>query len=133
MRFEDKTVIITGGASGIGLLCGKCFCREGANVLLTDVDEGHLEEAVAGIASEGGSVRGIRCDVREYEQVQHACDEAVRLWGGIDILINCAGGSSSRIFGCTEHFSKYPVEYLDWGIDVNLKGPIYFPERPWAR
>ena len=50
----------------------------------------------------------------------------VDAYGRIDILINCAGGSSARVFGRKEPFHELPVEVLDWGIDVNLKGPIYF-------
>ncbi|NLV85434.1 MAG: SDR family oxidoreductase, partial [Spirochaetales bacterium] len=47
-------------------------------------------------------------------------------FGRIDILVNCAGGASSRVFSRTEEFKDMDIDVIDWGIDVNFKGPIYF-------
>ena len=94
--------------------------------MLADVSGEALQIAVEQIHCDGGSAMGMVCDVRDFGQVQKVCDETIRAWGSIDVLVNCAGGSSARVFDCAKHFSEYPVEYLDWGIDVNLKGPLYF-------
>lgn len=125
-RFEGKVAVITGAASGIGLLCAQCFANEGASVVLTDIDETAVIAAADAIAAKGCRAMGLAVDVRNYAQVQAACDRAYDTFGSIDILINCAGGASSRIFGCSKPYHEYPVEYIDWGIDVNLKGPLYF-------
>ena len=132
MRFENKTAIVTGAASGIGRLCAECLALEGANVVLTDVNAERLDTAVQEISAKGGSAMGIPADVRDSAAVQQVCDRAADRFGGIDILVNCAGGASSRIFGCDREFHEYPIELLDWGIDVNLKGPLYFSRAAMA-
>ncbi len=127
MGFEGKTVIITGAASGIGLLCSKCFAREGANILLSDINEDALIEKCAEINSENkGKADYAVTDVRDYSQVCAAKDKAIEVFGSIDILINCAGGYEQRMLNCYMDFADTPIEVFDWGIDVNLKGPFYF-------
>jgi NAD(P)-dependent dehydrogenase (short-subunit alcohol dehydrogenase family) len=58
--------------------------------------------------------------------VQAAVDLAVSTYGAVDLLINCAGGASARVWGRSEGFADLDVEVIDWGIDVNFRGPIYF-------
>lgn len=125
MEFENKTVIITGGASGIGFLCGKTFALQGASVVLLDLNGEALEEKVAEIREEGGEVIGIESDVTHYEDIVNAREKALQAFGSIDVVINCAGGSSKRVWKCDEEFVNVPIEVFDWGIDVNLKGPFY--------
>lgn len=126
MRFEGKVAVVTGSTSGIGKLCAESLAREGAAVMLTGTNEERLNNAVTGIVSDGGRAAGMIADVRRYDEVEQVCTKAVELFGKIDILVCCAGGASSRIFGVNKEFHEYPVELLDWGIDVNLKGPLYF-------
>lgn len=133
MGFAGKTVLITGSASGMGKLCAECFARAEANVVLTDVNEKGLQEAVERILAENGNAIGVVADARDYQQVEGVCKRAEAAFGGIDILVNCAGGASSRIFGCNKPYHEYPIEYLDWGIDVNLKGPLYFSHAAMAQ
>lgn len=125
MEYKNKTVIITGGASGIGFLCGKVFALQGANVVLLDQNSEALEAKVAEIRTAGGNIIGVTTDVRHYEEIVNARDQAMQAFGSIDIVINCAGGSSKRIWNCNEEFVNVPIEVFDWGIDVNLKGPFY--------
>jgi len=125
MSFTNKTVMITGGASGIGFLCGKCFAKEGANVVLIDVNKEALKESCNEIKENGKVIYSV-VDVRDYEQVIAARELAAREYGGIDILINSAGGNECRVFNRREDFVDIPIEVYDWGIDVNLKGPFYF-------
>ena len=77
MEFQNKTVIISGGASGLGFLSGLCFAKEGANVVLTDVNPKALEEKVEEIRENGGKCIGVVTDVRDYAQVTEACRQAV--------------------------------------------------------
>lgn len=126
MRFKDKVAVITGGASGMGLLSGQCYAKEGAKVVLTDINEERLMEKVAEINAQGGDAIGVVADVRVYEQVENVCKKAVEAYGRIDYLLNFAGGASCRICNCNKPYYEYPVEILDWGMEVNLKGPMYF-------
>ena len=61
MDFENKTVIITGGASGLGFLSGKCFSKEGANIVLVDINKDALDEKVNEIKAAGGNKCCCRC------------------------------------------------------------------------
>lgn len=122
MNFQNKTVIITGGASGMGLLTGQNFYDMGANVVLCDVDGEKLIE----INKTMPKALIVVADIRFYEQVKSVVDKAKETFGTVDIMINCAGGNSSRIKGSGEEFCDRPIEHIDWGLDVNLKGPVYF-------
>ncbi len=126
--FENKTVIITGGASGLGFLCGKCFAKEGANVVLVDINRECLDEKVSEIRQGGGKAIGVTADVRDYSQVCAARDAAIKEFSSIDIMINCAGGAEVRMCNAYRYgeFKDIPIEVYDWGIDVNLKGQFYF-------
>lgn len=128
-----KTVLITGGASGIGLLSGKCYAREGANVVLVDCNREALDAAVAEIEAYPANVLGICIDIRNYDRVCAARDAAVERFGSIDILINCAGGAECRIMEAKGKFHEVPIEVYDFGIDVNLKGAFYFDHAVMAQ
>ena len=126
MSFSGKTVLITGGASGMGLLSGKCFAKEGANVVLVDFDKEGLNAAVEEVKEITPNVIGCCTDVRDYNQVKKSCEDAVESFGTIDVLISCAGGAEVRIMGAKGDFSELPIEVVDFGIDVNLKGAMYY-------
>ena len=126
MSYQNKTVLITGGASGMGLLCGQCYAKEGANVVLVDINKEMLDEKVAEIAAYPAKVIGVPTDVRDYKQVEAARNRAVETFGSIDLLINCAGGAECRICGYGGSFYENPIDIYDFSIDVNLKGAIYF-------
>lgn len=122
----NKTVLITGGASGMGLLCGQCYAREGCNVALVDINREMLDEKVAEIAAYPADVIGISIDIRDYAQVEQACKTTWETFGSIDILINCAGGAECRVCHAGGPFHEIPIDVFDWGLDVNLKGAVYF-------
>ncbi len=125
--FAGKTALITGAASGMGLLSAQCLARAGAKVVLVDVNAEALEKCCADIRCAGGSCIGVPTDVRDYAQVTAARDAAVAEYGSIDILLNFAGGASTRVHGIKAcEFHEVPIEVYDWGIDVNLKGTFYF-------
>ena len=127
MSFQNKTVIITGGASGMGKLSAECFAAEGANVVLADINEEALISLCDAINEKGqGKAIYSVCDVRRYPEVKKTADLAVDTFGSIDILLNFAGGFELRMCNCNKPFPETPIEVFDWGIDVNLKGPFYF-------
>jgi NAD(P)-dependent dehydrogenase (short-subunit alcohol dehydrogenase family) len=127
MRFKNKTAIVTGAASGMGLKAAQEYSREGAKVVLTDVNQGALQAAAEDICRQGGQAMGLQVDVRHYEEVKGAVDLAVKTYGHVDIVLHCAGGSAGRVLKRTgEEFHQHPIEVIDWGLDVNLRGGVYF-------
>jgi rhamnulose-1-phosphate aldolase/alcohol dehydrogenase len=94
---EGRVAVVTGGAGGIGSAIADRMLREGANVVLLDIDQGSLDERVEDFASAHGRdrVRGARCDVTDEASVQEAFAAAVREYGGIDVLVSNAGIASA--------------------------------------
>ncbi len=131
MDFTGKVAISTGAASGMGLLFAQNWAELGGNVVLCDVNEKVLNEKVEEINAKGkGKAIGIVCDVRDYNQVCQARDNAVAAFGSIDVMVNFAGGTAVRMRNVDREkhpeFPDVPIDVYDWGIDVNLKGPFYF-------
>ena len=122
IQFNGKVAVITGAASGMGLFSAKEFVRLGAKVIMCDVNEAALAQAAAEIGDAAVPVCG---DVRNSEYAEAVAAEAAKL-GGADYLVACAGGNEARCCNSRVPFFEQPYEVLDWGIDVNLKGPIYF-------
>ena len=99
-RLEGKIAIITGGAAGIGLATAKRFVAEGASVMLVDIQEQQLVDAVAAI----GEQHAAYCvaDVTQADQVEAYVKQTIERFGRIDLLINNAGISQRSLFVDTE-------------------------------
>jgi len=126
MSFQDRIAILSGAASGMGLLTAQRLAQEGARVVLTDLHLEAVTAAAAGIVAEGGEAVGVQVDVRCYDQVSAAVELAVKRYGAVDILVNSAGGASSRVCRSPAPFHEQNVEVIEWGLDVNLKGAVLF-------
>lgn len=126
MDFLNKTAVITGAGSGIGALLSKCMAKEGANVVLADINETAITEIANEIIAEGGHALAVVTDVTKYSDAKSCCDAAVEKFGSLDILVTCAGGSELRICGVSGDFHEVPIDVFDFGIDLNLKGAMYF-------
>src|SRR5258705_13241293 len=85
-RFEKKTVLVTGGAKGIGAATATRFASEGATVVIADFDEAAAQETAQAI---GG--HAVRCDVTKREEVEAAVEAAAAQSGSLDVLVTCAG------------------------------------------
>ena len=126
MSFKGKTVVITGGASGIGFLTGKNMAHEGAKVVLVDVNEEALSRCVEELRAIPAEVLGFAIDVRDYPSVCRVRDETVKAFGSIDVLVCCAGGAEMRLCNQDGPFWETPIDVYDFSIDLNLKGVLYF-------
>lgn len=122
MEFSGKTVIITGAGSGIGFATAKRFYENGASVALVDVNEQALLEA----AKEMPNALLLKTDVRNFQEVELAVKKTVETFHGVDVMVNCAGGNSARVFGEPMDFCDRPMEHILWGLEVNLHGTMYF-------
>ncbi len=110
MRFSRKTVVVTGGASGIGAEAVRLFAAEGADVVSADIDE----DAGRRIASEcEGAVRFVRCDVSDPAAIEALMNEAAQPGGGIDTVFNNAGAGGARA-------SIAEIEPAEWDRTMDL-------------
>jgi meso-butanediol dehydrogenase/(S,S)-butanediol dehydrogenase/diacetyl reductase len=91
MRFQGKTAVITGGAGGIGRVLVELFARESARVLFCDLDENACRELAAELNDKGLETRFLAGDLRQKSFCEALIDEAVAVYGGVDILLNNAG------------------------------------------
>ena len=91
MALEGKTAFVTGGGSGLGAAIAIAFAREGARVLVTDIDEKAAASVAKTCESKTAGSRSARCDVADSKSVASAFRELDRHLGGIDILVNNAG------------------------------------------
>ena len=127
MRFQGKTAIVTGAASGMGLTAARELSKEGATVYMVDINAQRVEECAEEINTQGGKAVPCPCDVREYEQICGVVERCKREQGHIDIVINFAGGFPARMCGLKDGlFIHTPLEVLDWGIAVNFRAPMLF-------
>ena len=90
MRLKGKIAIITGGGRGIGLAGASAFVREGAKVVLAEIDEGLGRKAEARLRAAGGDAMFVRTDCSRSEDVQALMAETKRLYGGLHVLYNNA-------------------------------------------
>ena len=125
--FEGKVAVLTGAASGMGLRASERLAAAGAKVVMCDIDAEALEKAAESVRAAGGCVETCAADVRRYADAERAAALALKRFGAIDVLIPFAGGNEARICGTKGiPFYEQPIDVIDWGIDVNLRGAVYF-------
>src|SRR5437667_5398820 len=117
MQLENKGVLVTGGASGLGGACVRLFTQAGAKVVIADFNS---ETGNALAAELGDSVRFVKTNVVEEESVQSAVQAAVDAFGGLHVTINCAGiGVAEKVLGKNGPAS---LDSFTRVIQVNLIG-----------
>lgn len=117
MELSGKTAVITGGASGIGLATARQFAHSGANLVLGDIEDGPLGEAVDALTSEGAKVVGLVCDVAKEDDVIALRDAALLEFGAAHVVFNNAGVVGGPAIGT-------PKKVWDWVMGVNVDGVV---------
>lgn len=117
MRFANRTAVVTGAASGIGLACTAALLEEGAQVLLADIDEETLSEVIEALPREFAKrTVPVVCNVANERQVQALMTHAVSQFGALDTVI-CAAGMVRR-----QPLLETTAADFSAVIDTNLKG-----------
>jgi NAD(P)-dependent dehydrogenase (short-subunit alcohol dehydrogenase family) len=124
---KGKTIVVTGGGSGLGKAMTKYFLELGANVAITSRDLDKLKATASELESQTGGTRGeaersgakclpLQCDVRHYDQVENMLAETLKAFGKVDVLLNNAAGN---FISPTERLSANAFDTI---IDIVLKG-----------
>lgn len=116
MRLTDKVAIITGSAQGIGLATALRFAAEGARVVVSDIGQQRVDQAVAAVVAQGGQAIGAVVDVTDRLAIDAMVEKVMAAWGRIDVLINNAGITKDA------RLAKMSSAQFDAVIAVNLKG-----------
>lgn len=118
MRLEGKVALITGAASGQGRDAAMLFAQEGARVVITDINEEGVKEAVEMVKAAGGEAVGRQMDVADATQVQDGVAFAVRTFGALNVLYNNAG---VYLRGKDGPVTRLSDDIWDTVLTVNLK------------
>jgi len=119
--FKDKVAVITGGASGVGRALAFRFGREGAKIVLADIEQKALDKTVAELAAQGIDAIGVVADVTKYESVEALADKSFAHYGAVHLLFNNAGVGASE----TPHLWDAPLTEWQWCFNVNIWGVIH--------
>lgn len=112
---DGRVAVVTGGARGIGLAIAQALVREGAKVVIGDIDEHASESAVQALGGEGVA-RAVRCDVRSATAVENMLDVAEDAFGHLDVMVNNAGMTRDGTM------RKMSEQDFDDVVAVHLKG-----------
>lgn len=111
---ENQVALITGAASGIGLEIARSFSKEGANIVIVDLNKEAAENAAHSIREEGGNAIAVACDVTKEENVKRSFEVALLEFGRLDILVNNAG------LQYVSPIEEFPTEKFELLIKVML-------------
>jgi NAD(P)-dependent dehydrogenase (short-subunit alcohol dehydrogenase family) len=120
MQFKGRTAIVTGAASGIGKSTAELYSREGANVVLSDIDEEKGIKAAEAINKNGGNAIFIKADVSSNDDCKSLVEQAVKHFGRIDFACNNAG-----IGGEQNPVADYSIDNWNKVIAINLSSVFY--------
>ena len=115
--FDGKTALVTGGAAGLGRVIACAFARQGASVVVADINLAGAEETVRHIEAGGGTGASVRTDVASEEDVKASVAVAVDRYGTLDFACNNAGIASARL-----PIAELPRDRWDRIVAVNLTG-----------
>jgi len=117
-----KVAMVTGTSRGLGQYMGRALARAGADLVITSRDKGSLADFQKEIEDIGRKAYPVELDVRDYDSIQSAADEALAACGKIDVLVNNAG--------CNRRKPAAEVTWEDWQyvVDTNLRGTFFMAQ-----
>jgi len=121
-RFDDKSVLVSGAASGMGRECCRLFAREGGRVFGIDIDPQGLEATAKEVNEAGGAMETAVCNVGSRDACRAAVDAAVAAFGKLDILLNVAG------IAPMQHMKDVSEEDWDRTVAVNLSSVFFMSQ-----
>ncbi len=117
---DNKVALVTGAGSGIGLAIAQSYAKEGAKVIVSDINEEHGNQAVEKIKSAGGEASFVKADTSDAEEVEALVKSTVEIYGRLDIACNNAGiGGEQKMTG------EYGLDSWRKVLSVNLDGVFY--------
>ena len=118
-ELRGRVAVVTGGASGIGYALAERFLAEGMKVVIADIEQKALDEAVAALGSDGAQVHGVRTDVSRLEDVEALAQATLDHFGGVHVVCNNAGVESGAAF------TDIPLSTWEWVLGVNFWGVLH--------
>jgi 3-oxoacyl-[acyl-carrier protein] reductase len=115
-ELAGRVVVVTGGAQGIGAATARAFAAQKSRVAVLDIDAAGAKKVADAIAGGGGQSSAVHVDVTDEQAVARAIGSVVSTFGGLDVLINCAGG-----YGRLATVEDTPVEEWDRTVALNLR------------
>lgn len=115
-KLDGKVAIVTGAASGMGKAIAELYAKEGAKVIVADLNGEGAEAVVKGIKDNGGEAKAVKVNVAKVEEINNMIDFAVDTYGTLDILVNNAG-----VMDGMEPVGNIDDEKWDFVFDINTK------------
>lgn len=123
-ELKGRIAAVTGAAQGIGASTAREFVKQGTAVALLDIDEAGVKKLAAELAADGARVLALRTDVTDDQSVSDALARVVAEFGGLDILVNSAGG-----YGKLTSVEELPIDDWDRTVMLNLRGTFLMCKR----
>lgn len=121
---DGRVAIVTGGARGVGRGLSLALAKEGAAVVIAEIDTTTGPAAEQALQARGARARFVECDVGKRDQVERVVSTAVEEFGGIDILINCATGARPET--AFRSFLEHTDDQVELQLSVEVWGSFYF-------
>jgi 3-oxoacyl-[acyl-carrier protein] reductase len=118
-ELSGRVAFITGAAQGIGAVTARTFAKQGCAVACIDIDAGGAAAIADSIKADGGKAIAVATDITDPDAVTKAIDATVSAFGGLDILVNSAGG-----YGRLATVEDMPIDEWDRTVALNLRGPF---------
>lgn len=112
-RLDGRVAVVTAAAAGIGRAVAELFAAAGASVVVSDLDGSAAREVADGIAAAAGNATSIACDVTDDSDLDALVERATEEFGGIDLLVNNAGGGGPKPF-------EMPMTDFEWAYRLNV-------------